>query len=319
MKVIITDYYYPNINDEIEILSKIPNINIIDCKKEIKNWKNTEEEIIEISKDADAIIVQFAKITKNIIENLNKCKIIARYAIGVDTIDVKAANKKGIIVSNVPDYCLEEVSDTAIGHILNCIRKISFSRDLLLQNKFDFSLIKPMKKMSDLVIGILGFGNIGRAVARKLKEFNVQLLVYDPYFKEQEKYKSIKFVTFDDIIKESDVITIHLPLNKETKHMLSSEQFNNMKDEVIIINTSRGEIINEKDLLSALNNKKVSCCGLDVLQTENFYENILTHHPRVIVTPHIGWNSVSSIKELQRKTALNVYNMLINGEPLYKV
>jgi len=123
----------------------------------------------------------------------------------------------------------------------------------------------------------------------------------------------------EKILGESDILSIHVPLNKMTQHMLSDDQFSIMKDGISIINTARGEVIDEGALLRALDQGKVSYCGLDVLQTEEFHNSSLSKHPRVAVTPHIGWHSAKSIKELQRKTALNVYNMLTKGSPLYKV
>jgi len=319
MKVVITDYYYPNIEQEIEILSKIKDIEIYDCKKMVPNWNASEDQLKKAVEDADAIIVQFAKITKNVISSMKKCKIIARYAIGVDTIDVEEAHKAGIVVANVPDYCIEEVSDTALAHILNCVRKISFSRDLMLTDSFSFDLIAPMQKTSDLYIGLLGFGNIARCLAKKIQPLCKKVLAYDPYFKDKEEYSKIKFVTFAELLANSDVISIHVPLNEKTRYMLSMDQFMAMKDGISIVNTARGEIVNESDLLKALDSGKISYCGLDVLQSERFNSNSLSHHPHVAVTPHLGWNSISSIKDLQKKTALNVFNMLTKGEPLYKI
>jgi D-3-phosphoglycerate dehydrogenase len=319
MKVVITDYYYPNIDQEIEILSQIEEIEIFDCKKMVPNWSASEQQLLEVVKDADALIVQFAKITKNVIASMKKCKIIARYAIGVDTIDVVEAHKSGIVVANVPDYCIEEVSDTALAHILNCVRKISFSRDLMLHDGFSFELIAPMQKISDLNVGLLGFGNIARCLAKKIQPLCQKVLAYDPYFKDKDKYTKIEFVTFAELLSGSDIVSIHVPLNENTRHMLSMDQFMAMKDRASIVNTARGEIINENDLLKALDSGKISYCGLDVLQTEKFNGNPLSHHPHVAVTPHLGWNSISSIRDLQKKTALNVYKMLTTGEPLYKI
>jgi D-3-phosphoglycerate dehydrogenase len=319
MKIVFTDYYYPNIEQEIAVLSQMGDVEIVDCSGILKKRIPSEKELMGYVSDADAIIVQFAKITEKVILSMKKCKIIARYAIGVDTIDVAAAHKAGIVVSNVPDYCIEEVSDTALAHMYNCTRKITFSRDLMMAGEFSFERIAPMRRFADLDIGLLGFGNIARCLARKIRPLCHRIMAYDPYISDFSEYSYVEFVPLEKILGESDILSIHVPLNKMTQHMLSDDQFSIMKDGISIINTARGEVIDEGALLRALDQGKVSYCGLDVLQTEEFHNSSLSKHPRVAVTPHIGWHSAKSIKELQRKTALNVYNMLTKGSPLYKV
>ena len=322
-KVVFTDYYYPNNDQEIKILNQLEDVEIVDCTKIKKGGIKEEDELIDYVKDADAIILQFAKISKKVLDRLEKCRIISRYAIGVDNIDVKEAKKRGIVVSNVPDYCIEEVSDSAIAHIFNCIRKISLANNLFCNKLWDYEKIKPMYRFSDQTLGLIAFGNIARRVAEKLRPFNLKILTYDPYFKDDNhEYNWVEFVSLKELLSKSDIISVHAPHNKETHHLINKDTIAFMKNGVVIVNTSRGGLIDENALEEAIKNGKVSMAGLDVLeyQDNEYYKSILLKHAdKVIITPHISWYSEESIVDLQRKTALNVYEMLKNGKPLYSV
>jgi D-3-phosphoglycerate dehydrogenase / 2-oxoglutarate reductase len=322
-KVVFTDYYYPDNAKEVDILRRLEDIEIVDCTKIYKGGVKDEDRVLEYTEDADAIICQFANISKKVIQNLKKCRIISRYAIGVDTIDVKEAKKKGIIVSNVPDYCVEEVSDSAIAHIFNCVRKISFANDLFHNGKWSYEKIKPIQRLSDQSLGLIAFGNIARRVAEKLRAFKIRILAYDPYFIDREnKYSWVDFVSMEELLKESDIISVHAPLNEETYHLINKDKVNLMKENVIIINTSRGGVIDEKALEYGLQNSKIALAGLDVLEylDGEYSQSVLAKYPeRIVITPHISWYSEKSIADLQTKTALNVFEMLKNGKPVYSV
>jgi len=321
-KIVFTDYYYPNNNIEVDILKKLEDIEIVDCTKLFPGGIKDEDRVIEYAADADAIIVQFAKISRKVIGQLKNCKIISRYAIGVDVIDVMAAHEKGIVVANVPDYCIEEVSDTAIAHIFNCVRKVTQSNDLVHKSQWIFTNIKPVHRFSSLTVGIMAFGNIARRVAEKLRSFGVSIIAYDPYFNNQANYPWIQFVSLEELLSRSDIISIHVPLNDESHHLLNRERFSIMKKGVIIVNTSRGGLIDEVALAEAIEMGKVSAAGLDVLEypDEEYGKSILTKYSdKVFITNHYGWYSEEALIELQTKTAMNVYEMLKNGKSVYQV
>jgi D-3-phosphoglycerate dehydrogenase len=321
-KIVFTDYYYPDNNSEIDILKKLGDVEIIDCTKIIPGGIKDEDKVIEYAADADAIIVQFSKISRKVIENLKNCKIISRYAIGVDIIDLDAAREKGIVVANVPDYCIEEVSDTAIAHIFNCLRKVTLANNLLSQGEWAYAKIKPIHRFSSHKVGLVAFGHIARRVAEKLQPFGVSLMAYDPYFKEQEKYPWVKFVSLEELLAQSDIVSIHAPLNKDSHHLINRERFALMKNGAIIVNTSRGGLIDEVALAEAIEAGKIASAGLDVLEyfDEEYSKSVLTKYPdKVFITPHFGWYSEEAISDLKSKTAMNVYEMLINGKPLYQV
>jgi D-3-phosphoglycerate dehydrogenase len=321
-KIVFSDYYYPSNQIETQILKRLGEVEIIDCTQIVAGGVTDEDQLIPYVKDADAVIVQFAKMSKKIIDQLDNCRIIARYAIGVDTIDVAAAKDRGIVVANVPDYCIEEVSDTAIAHMLNCTRKLTLANNLLHDNEWAYSKIKPIRRFSDLTIGLIAFGNIARRTAEKLRAFNARLLAYDPYFKGQKDYVWVRFAALEEVLAQADLVSIHVPLTPETYHLLDAQKFGWMKEGVVIINSSRGALIDEKALLAALESHKVSMAGLDVLdcQDAEYARSPLLRYPdRVFITPHFGWYSEEAVTDLQTKTARNVYEMLMNGKPLYAV
>ena len=312
-KVVFTDYYYPNNNKELKILRQLGDVEIVDCTKIQDGGIKTAEQVIEYARDADAIICQFADISRTVIESLEKCQVIARYAIGLDIIDLDAAKERGIVVANVPDYCIEEVSDSAIAHMLNCVRKISVANNLLRRNEWEYPKIKPIHRFSEATVGLIAFGNIAKRVAEKLRPFNVKILAFDPYLKSNEQYDWVTLTSLEDLLAQSDIISIHAPLTGDTHHLLGRAAFQRMKDGAILVNTSRGGLIDENALIEALESGKVAMAGLDVLDmqdTEYASSPLLTYPDRVVISPHTGWYSEESIVDLQEKTARNVYEVL---------
>ena len=320
IKIVISDYYYSNLDNEYRVLAQLgPDVEIVDCTKIVPGGIKEPDTLIPYVRDADALIVQFARVNRDLINAMTKCKVIARYAIGVDNIDVPAAIEKGIYVANVPDYCISEVADTAIAHMMNAIRKLSVSRDMLLKDSFNMNAIKPITRMDNLTLALLGFGNIARNVYKKMQPFFGRIIACDPYFVSKADYPQVDFLSLDEMLSSADVISVHVPLNQDTRYMLSTAQFARMKDGVILINTARGGLIDENAMLEALNSGKLGYCGLDVLTTEEFGDSPFLHHERVMLTPHISWYSEEARSELQYKVAENVVSTLLHGKPIYSV
>ena len=320
MKIVFTDYYYDNIEAEREELKALGNdVEIVDLTEIVPGGIKDPKELLPYVEDADAIIVQFAKIDAGLIAALKKCKVIARYAIGVDTIDLVAAKEKGIHVANVPDYCVEEVADTAAAHILNAARKLSVTRDALLNNCFDMNQVRPSFRLEESTLGLLGFGNIARNLYGKMKGFFKRVVAYDPYFLRQADYPEVQFMSLEEVLTCSDVVSVHIPLNDSTKNILSEKQFSLMKHNAILVNTARGGLINEDALIKALDNGEFAYFGTDVICGEDFASSPLPRHPLIAVTPHVAWRSDEAQKELQRKVAVNVVKALTEGKPVYCV
>jgi len=300
-KVVFADYDYPSIDIELKQLEQL-NAEIIEgqCK--------TEEELIGLAKDADGIICQYAPFTAKVMNALEKCRIISRYGVGVDNIDVKAATEKGIMVAYVPDYCIEEVSNHAIAMIMNFARQISLFDRSTRNRNWDVMLSKPIFRLSEQTIGILGLGRIGSAVAKKLKNFNVKILAYDPYVK--NVIEGVRIVDFQELVEKSDYITIHTPLSEETKQIFTQKIFKQMKKSAYLINTARGGIINQEALFEALNNKEIKGAALDVLENEPPDWSEIPQLENLILTPHAAFYSESSFEELKKRTAQAVVNVL---------
>lgn len=320
-KIVFTDYYFPNINKEINQLKKLGEVEIIDCNDIANGDVASEEQLLgHLEKckalDADAVLVNHAVITSKFISQLTNCQVILRYGIGVDNVDVKFAKEKGVKVVNVPDYCVEEVAENAITLMLATTRKIFLQNKLLRNQQFDYDRIKPVRRFSELTVGLIAFGNIGSKVAEKLKSFKTKILAYDPYFQQEELYEWVKFVKLEQLLKQSDVISIHAPLNEQTRHIINIESILMMKDGVFIINTSRGGLIDENALFEGLRCGKIGGAGLDILdyKDENDYsKSNLMNLDNVFITPHTSWYSEEAIYDLQVKAGNSVYQELLKN------
>jgi len=307
IKVVITDCNHPSIEIERKMLSEI-NAELI-----LSNC-NTEEDIIKVAKDADGIINQRVPITRRVITLLNKCKVIVRYGVGVDNIDVKAATECGIIVSNVPDYCVDEVSTHAIALILNCARGISLLDRKIREEEWGFTLAKPLFRTQGKTLGIYGLGRIGSAVAKKSMGFGLKIIAYDPYVSKVNN--RIKMVDFPQLLSESDFISINASLTDETWHAFKENELKAMKKTAYLINTARGSIVDERVLYKALREGWIAGAGLDVLEKEPpDWDNPLLKLDNVVFTPHSAFYSEESYIELKTKVAEAVISVLSGRLP----
>jgi D-3-phosphoglycerate dehydrogenase len=234
--------------------------------------------------------------------------------VGVDPVDLKAATDLGIIVANVPDYCMDEVSNQAIAMILTLIRKTAFFDRKVKSHHWDFHQGVPIYRIHGKTLGLVGCGKIGLEVAKKISNFGVKVISFDPYL--QKAPEGIELTDLDTLLKESDFISIHCPLNESTRHLIGDRAFKKMEKKPILINTSRGPIIDEKALIEALEDGCLSGAGLDVLEKEPpDSQNPLLKMENVILSPHVGFYSVESISELKWRTAENISAVLLGKWP----
>jgi len=307
LKVVITDSNHPSVEIERKILSEIgAEVILLDSNK--------KEDIIKIAKDADGIINQRVSITREIIKSLNKCKVIARYGVGVDNIDIKAATEYRIIVANVPDYCVDEVSTHAIALILDCARGIVLFNSKVKEKRWGFSLAKPLFRTQGKILGIYGLGRIGSAVAKKAIGFGLKIITCDPYVSKINT--KIKMVDFPQLLSESDFISINASLTDETWHAFGEDELRVMKKSAYLINTARGSIVDEKALYKVLREGWIAGAGLDVLEKEPpDWDNPLLKLDNVISTPHSAFYSEESYIELKTKVAEAVISVLSGRLP----
>ena len=280
-----------------------------------------EADYIEKCRDADAILIVYSPTPKSVIDKLEKCKVMVRYGVGFDVIDVEAATAKGIAVCNIPDYCAEEVAAHTAALALDCLRKITYLNSTVHNGEWVAGAGYPIRRLSSMTYGICGFGNIARTAAKFMKNFGFNIIAYDPYVGEEAFEKlGVKKVELDELCRESDLISVHVPLNKSTFHLIAKEQFAMMKKGVIIINTARGGLVCQEDLLDAIDAGIVKAAGLDVLETEPITdpnERILKYD-NVIITPHSAAQGVEAIGDLRRKV-VEVAAAVLEGELPFNV
>lgn len=314
-KVVMTDDRHKTYEEEKKVLESIG------AEVIIANL-NTIQEVIDTCKDADGIMCNLAPMPAEVIEKLEKCKIISRYGVGYDNVDMAACTKKGIYLANVPDYCAEEVSDQALALMMACARKVARRDAQVRAGLWNVGKADPIYRIAGKTITFLGFGMIARTLYRKIKGFDfARVLVYDPFIDaETIKAMGAEKAEWEEALREADFISVHMPLNDKTRGLIDAKAFGLMKPTAIIVNTSRGPVIDEKSLIDALQSKKINSAGLDVHTKEPMdLDNPLMKIENCVLTDHVGWYSEEAMSELKRKVAENVRDVLITGKPKYPV
>jgi len=307
-KVVVTDSEFPHLEREKKILKEEADAELVykECK--------TEDDIVELARDADGILnLYFGPVGRKTFEAAKNLKVVVRYGIGLDTIDIKAATEYGIAVGHVPDYCLDEVSDHTLALILNCARKITLLNNTVKGGKWDFKVSKPVYRIKGKTLGIVGFGKIGRMVAAKAKAFGLNLLVYDPFISEDiARDYSATMVEKDKLFSEADFIALHLPLNEATRHFIGEKELKAMKKNTYLINAARGGVIDTEALYKALKEGWIAGAAIDLVEGSPEEWDHLFRLENLTVTPHAAWYSEESITQLQETAAREVARVL-NG------
>jgi D-3-phosphoglycerate dehydrogenase len=288
---------------ELEALAPLADIH------EIKT--DTEEGYIELAKDADAVITRWGlQMTRKIIMGLANCVVIGVGSVGVDMVDVEAATEAGIVVTNVPDIFIEEVADHAMMLILATARRVKEQDQLIGRGEWYEGRIHLSRqpRLWGQTLGIISFGNVARAVARRAMPFGFHVISHDPYVSELKMTgEGVEPVSLEELLERSDFISMHPPLNQETFHMLSTKEFDRMKDTAVLVNTGRGPAVDESALIEALQNGKIAAAGLDVLETEPpKKDNPLLKMPNVILTPHVASATSRMWPETRRRVGREV-------------
>lgn len=282
------------------------------------------EMIVERCKDADAIIDNKVIISDEIIEKLPKLKYIGMLSTGFNVIDIESAKKHGIVVSNVPTYSTSAVAQLTFALILETYNQVGIHSNSVHNGEWsscrDFCYQKtPLIELQNKTLGIIGFGKIGNAVAKIADAFGMNILCYVPSQKAQPDYNNFRFVSLDELVKKSDIISLHCPLTPETKNMVNADFISKMKSNAIIINTSRGQAVDEKALADAINNGIISGAGVDVLSTEPpKKDNPLLTCDKCFITPHIAWAGFETRKRLLDVVYDNL-SAFVNGKPINTV
>ncbi len=307
--VAVADSVFPNLDPARAVLSTIgAELSLAD--------QPTADAILKVARDADAVLVTYAKITGDMIRQMSRCRIIARFGIGVDNVDIPAATDAGIVVTRVPYYCIDEVSDHTLALLLALVRKIPFANSSVHAGRWEMSATVPIHRLRERVLGLVGFGRIPQLVAPKAKAFGLKVVTYDPFVQHDVTAAAgVVKVDFNELVKVSDYISIHTPLMPETQGLFNAEVFRQMKPTAYLINTARGPIVDEDALAHALDAGQLAGAALDVLSQEPPTGLPLLGRNNVILTPHMSFYSVESLVELQTKAAEEVVRVLTGQMP----
>lgn len=312
--IAITDSPFPSLDPAKKALARLD--------PEYRMAKSpSADDILAVARDADAILVTYAKLPGQLLRRLERCKAIGRFGLGVDNIDLPAAKECGIAVNYVPDYCLREVSDHAMALLLALARKVTLSNKLVQSGRWEVPPITPLRRLEGQVLGLIGFGNIPRALAPKAQAFGLKVITHDPYVKPDVLAKAgVEGVSFDDLLARSDFISVHAPLMSATRGLVNAAAFAKLKKGALIINTARGPLIDEAALIAALDAGQLGGAALDVVTTEPLAKDSpLVGRDNVILTPHTAFYSVEALEELQTKCASDVAHVLSGEKAVYPI
>lgn len=313
-KFVITDYGFPTINAERQIIQDAGGeLAVFQCK--------TPEDVIQSAHDAEVLLVQWAPITRAVIQNLRKLKAIVRYGIGLDNVDLDAARDHEVKVSNVPDYCIEEVADHTFALALSLARQLAAIDYQVRQNVWKIVPPRPMPASRAMRFVTIGYGRIARSVLARARACKFQLATCDPYLPANVGLpEDIQKLDIEEALKSADILSLHAPLSKDTHHLMNAAAFSKMKPTALLINTARGGLVDTIGLANALQQGQIAGAGLDVFEKEPVEEN----HPlrkctNALLTSHVAWYSEMSVPELQRLAAEEAVRSLRGERPRYLI
>jgi len=307
--VTVSDSVFPNLDPARQVLATIgAELRMADTP--------TPEGIVAAAASSDALLVTYAKITADMIRKMPNCRVISRFGIGVDNVDIEAATAASIVVTKVPDYCIDEVSDHAMALLLAVVRKIPSSSARTHSGRWEMKAVVPIHRLRGSVLGLAGFGRIPQLVAPKAQAFGMKVVAYDPFIPADVFSRAgVEKVELPALLETSDYISVHTPLTPETKGLFNRDTFAQMKRGAYIVNTARGPIIDEAALAEALDSGQIAGVGLDVMTQEPPPTSPLFGRDNVIITPHTSFYSEESLVELQVKAAQEVVAVLSGKSP----
>jgi D-3-phosphoglycerate dehydrogenase len=309
-KVVLTDYVWESLDVERTTLAGLASLVALRTK--------TPEEFLPEAEDCDALLNTYAgPITAAVMARMPRCRIIARYGIGVDTIDLDAATAAGIIVTNNPTYCIEEVAEHTMALLLACARKVPVYDRLVRQGRWELPPGKPIFRLAGRTLGLVGFGNIGRAVAERAAAFGMRVLYCDPLVREGQFPVPGRKAELLEMLREADFVSVHPPLVPETRGMMNDEAFAHMKPTAFLVNCARGPIVDTAALVRALDAGRIAGCALDTTDPEPLPDpHPLRGRDNVLITPHAAWYSEQALVGLQAGAPGEVRRVLTGEWPV---
>jgi len=318
--VVIADYDYGDVDIERAIVEDAGlRLEAAHCK--------TEDDVVDAARDADAIIAQYATVGARAIGELTRCQVIARYGTGVDIVDVDAATRHGILVTNVPnDWCMNEVADHAMALLLAAARKICVYDHATRAGAWHWQSGQPIHRLAGQHLGLLSFGSIAQAIAARASAFGLRVIVHDPYIPVSDiESRGATAVSFGQLLEDSDYLVVQAPLTEQTHHLIGEAELRRMKPTAILVNTARGPIVNDDALYQGLSKGWIAGAGLDDIEEEPAKQrdwkpvNPLFGLPNVVITPHAAYYSEESITTVRDFAAHEVVRVLTGKPPLSPV
>lgn len=313
MKILITDYDFPDLALERALYGEAGvELVVAQCR--------TEDEVIAASEGCQGLLVQYAPINAKVFAARPEIRIVSRYGAGFDTVNTADAQAHGVWVANSPDYGVGEVATHALGMTLSLLRHIAFYDRDVKAGQWHFSSAGKMQRVSDMTVGILGLGRIGKRMAHISRNSFKRVIACDPYIIDGDFPAYVERVSLEELFAQADALSLHVPLTDETRGMVNAPLLGLMKPGSVLVNTARGAVVNVEDLLVVLDEGRLDGAALDVLPTEPpAVDARIVQHPRVLLSPHAAFYSVIAEKELRRKAAQNLIDWSRNGRPSYVV
>jgi D-3-phosphoglycerate dehydrogenase len=312
--VAVADSVFPSLEPAKQALARLdPELRLAE--------RPTAEAIMDVARQADAVMVTYAKLTGDMIRGFERCRSIGRFGIGVDNIDIEAATQAGIVVTYVPDYCVDEVSDHAMALLLALARKVTFGNRLVQAGRWEMPAVVPIHRLRGRTLGLVGFGKIPQLLVPKAQAFGLKVIAFDPFVADQAVAGlGVELVGLDELLARADFISVHAPLTPETHHMFDGNAFARMKPEALLINTARGPLVDIQALAAALDAGHLAGAALDVLPEEPPPADLaVIDRDNVILTPHTAFYSEEALLDLQTKAAEDVARVLSGERPIYPV
>ena len=312
--VAVTDNRHASYDIEREILKQAGiELAVLDCE--------TEDDVIRKCADMDGLLLDMAPMSARVVQALRRCRVINRYGVGYDNVDVEACTRKGIWVTNVPDYCAEDVSDHAVALLLSCLRQTALRDRLVRAGQWNVHG-QTSYRVCGKTLGVLGAGRIARALIRKMQGFALkEVLVYDPYV-DAASIATLRArkCGLDELLAASDFVSLHMPVTPETRGMINRQTLRLMKPSAILINTGRGPLVDDPALIDALQSHKIAGAGLDTHTVEPLPANSpYLVMDSVVLTDHTAYNTAEAVEELKTKSARNIVAALGGKTPPYHV
>lgn len=308
-KVVVTDQVFPDVDVERALLAEI------DASLEVAD--GSLDDALARGRDADALLNTYLPLDADVFAQLERCRIVARYGIGVDNVDLTAAQQAGVVVTNVPDYCVEEVATHALAMLLALLRRLPQGDAKVRGGGWGLDGLRPMTRLTEVTVGLVGFGRIARRLAESLRVLGCRLAVHDPFLEPSEGLPPL--MSLEELLRTADAVSLHAPLTPDTKGIINADALALMPEHAVLVNTSRGPLVVLDDLVTALRDGRLRAAGLDVLPEEPPPPGALDGVPNLLVTPHTAFYSEQAVRESQTKAATQVIKVLTDRAPDYAV